>query len=126
MDSLSDSSSEKYRNINSLARAVVLKLLLANNCNKTKLNNTAWYLILFKNLFFFFFLTWTIFKVFIKFVKILFLFYVLVFCLQGMSDLSSPTKDGTHTLWRGRLSLNHCTTKGSPYGNHFFFFFFFW
>ena len=102
--------------MHSSARAVILKFLLANYCNKTKLNNTAWYLILFKIVFFF---TWTIFKVFIKFVKILFLFYVFVFCLQGMSDLSSPTRDGTHTLWRGRLSLNHCTTKGSPYGNQF-------
>ena len=60
------------------------------------------------------FLTWTIFKVFIEFVKILFLIYILVFCLQDMSDLSSLTRDGTHALWRGRVSLNHCTMKGSP------------
>ena len=40
---------------------------------------------------------WTIFKVFIESVTILLLFYVLVFWLQGMWDLSSPTRDQTHT-----------------------------
>ena len=46
-------------------------------------------------LFFFFFkdyLMWTILKVFIKFVTTLLLFYVLVFWLQSMWDLSS-TRD---------------------------------
>ena len=47
------------------------------------------------------FLTWTIFKVFIEFVTILLLFYVLVFWLQGMWDLSSPTKDWTWLPWKG-------------------------
>ena len=36
---------------------------------------------------------WTIFKVFIEFVTILFLFYVLVFFLRGMWGLSSLTRD---------------------------------
>ena len=36
---------------------------------------------------------WTIFKVFAEFVTLLFLFYVLVFWLQGMWDLSSLTRD---------------------------------
>ena len=40
---------------------------------------------------------WTIFKVLIEFVAILLLFYVLIFWPQGMWDLSSPTRDGTHT-----------------------------
>ena len=40
---------------------------------------------------------WTIFKVSIKFVTILFLFYVLVFWSQGIWDLSSPTRDWTHS-----------------------------
>ena len=45
-------------------------------------------------LFFAFFLMWTIFlKVFIEFVTILLLFYVLVFWLRGMWDLSSPTRN---------------------------------
>ena len=44
-----------------------------------------------------FFLMWIIFKVFTEFATILFLFYVLCnfffFWLQGMWDLSSPTRD---------------------------------
>ena len=36
---------------------------------------------------------WTTFKVFIEFVPMLLLLYVLVFWLQGMWDLSSPTRD---------------------------------
>ena len=40
-----------------------------------------------------FFLMWAIFKAFIEFVTILLLFHVLVFWLQGMCDLSSPTQD---------------------------------
>ena len=44
-------------------------------------------------LLFFFFLVWTIFKVFIEFVAILLLFYVLVFWPQGMWDLSFPTRN---------------------------------
>ena len=43
----------------------------------------------------FFFLMWTIFKVIIEFVTILFLFYVLVFWLPGMWDLSSPVRNWT-------------------------------
>ena len=38
---------------------------------------------------------WTIFKVFIEFVTRL--FYVLVYCLQGMWDLSSLSRDQTCT-----------------------------
>ena len=39
--------------------------------------------------FFFFLLMWTVFKVFIEFVAILFLFYALVFWPRGMWDLNS-------------------------------------
>ena len=39
------------------------------------------------------------------------LFYVLVFCLQGMWDLSSPTRDQTCIPCIGRWSLNHWTTR---------------
>ena len=42
-----------------------------------------------KFFFFFFFLMWTNFKVFIEFVTIVVLFYILVFCPQGMWDLAS-------------------------------------
>ena len=37
------------------------------------------------------------FKAFVEFVTILFLFYVLVFWPQGIWELSSPTRDPTHT-----------------------------
>ena len=40
---------------------------------------------------------WTIFKVFTEFVTILLLFYVLVFWLWGMWNLSSLIRDRTHT-----------------------------
>ena len=45
----------------------------------------------FARVFFFFkiFLMWTILKIFIEFVTILLLFCVLLFCAQGMWDLSS-------------------------------------
>ena len=52
-----------------------------------------------------FFLMWTIFKVFIEFVTILFMFYVLVWGPCGMWDLSSPTRHWTHTPCSGRQSL---------------------
>ena len=40
---------------------------------------------------------WTVFKVFIEFVTVLLLFYVLVFWLRGMWDLSSRTRYRTLT-----------------------------
>ena len=57
---------------------------------------------------------WTIFKVLIEFVTILLLFYVLVFWLQGMWDLSSLTRDRTRTSCIGRGSLNRWTTREVP------------
>ena len=53
----------------------------------------------FLNCFFkiFFFLMWTIFKVFVEFITILLLFHVLVLWLWGMWDLSSSAREGTHT-----------------------------
>ena len=57
---------------------------------------------------------WTIFNVFIEFVTILLLFYVLVFWLRGMWDLSSPTRDRTLTPCIKRQSLNHWTTREVP------------
>ena len=62
--------------------------------------------------FFLVFLMWTIFEVFIEVVTILLLFYVLLFWLWGTWDLSSPTRDQTHTPCIGRRSLNH---QGSPW-----------
>ena len=53
---------------------------------------------------------WTIFKVFTEFL----VFYVLAFWLRGMWDLSSPTRDRTHTPCIGRQSLNHRTTREVP------------
>ena len=50
------------------------------------------------------FLIWTIFKVFIEFITILFLFYVLAFWPQGMWDLISPIRDWTHLLhWKAKF-----------------------
>ena len=45
------------------------------------------------NFIFFFFLMWIIFKVFLEFVTISLLLYVLAFWLQGVWDLSFPTRD---------------------------------
>ena len=59
---------------------------------------------------------WTIFKVFIGFITILFLscFYVLVLWLWAMWDLISPTKDQTHISRTGRENLNHWATREIP------------
>ena len=59
----------------------------------------------------FFFLTWTIFKVFIEFATTLLLFHVLVFWSWGMKDLSSLIRDWTHTPCIRWQSLNHWTTR---------------
>ena len=62
---------------------------------------------------------WIIFKVFIKFVTIL-AFYVLIlgvvfmflsFWRRSMWDLSSLTRDGTHTPCTGRRNVNHWATR---------------
>ena len=50
----------------------------------------------------FWFLRYGPFLVFIDFATKLLLFSVLVFWLQSMWDLSSQTRDGTHTLCTGR------------------------
>ena len=54
------------------------------------------------------------FKVFIESVTIFLLFYVLDFWPLGMWDLSSPSRDQTHTLCIGRWSLNHWTARKVP------------
>ena len=61
------------------------------------------------------FLMWIIFKSFIEWVTILLLFYVLVFWPRGVWNLSSRTRDGTHTSWIERQSLNHWTTREVPH-----------
>ena len=53
-------------------------------------------------------------KGFLEFVTILFLFYVLVFWLRVMWDLSFPTRDWTFTPCIGRLSLNYLTAREVP------------
>ena len=57
----------------------------------------------------------TIFKVFIEFVTILFLFYVLLFWPQDMRDLSSPARDQTHTPGIGGPMLKSLDHQGSPH-----------
>ena len=59
------------------------------------------------------FLMWTIFKVFIEFVTILFVF-CFGFWLQDTWDLSSLNRDWTHTPCIRRWSLNHWTARDSP------------
>ena len=46
-------------------------------------------------------------------------FYVLVFWPRDMWDLSSPTRDQTHTPCIGRQSLHHWTTREVPF-HHIF------
>ena len=48
---------------------------------------------------------------FFEFATISLLFHVLGFWLQGMWNLSSPTRDQTHISYIGRWSLNQWTTK---------------
>ena len=57
---------------------------------------------------------WTIFNMFIEYVTLLLLCYVLVFCLQGTWDLSSPIWDQTLTPCIGRWNLHHWTTREVP------------
>ena len=57
----------------------------------------------------FFFLMWTIFKVFIELLQYCFCF-ICYFWLWGMWDLSSQTRDWTCNPCIGR-SLNHWTTR---------------
>ena len=58
---------------------------------------------------------WTIFKVFIEFVTILFLSSVLAFRPWGRWHLSSPTRDRTHPPSTGRWSLDHWTAREVPH-----------
>ena len=60
-----------------------------------------WVSYFFFNIYFF---MWTILKIFIEFVTVLFLFYDLLFWPRGMWDLSSPTRDQTNTPWFGKQS----------------------
>ena len=55
-----------------------------------------------------------IFKVFIKFVTILLLSHILIFCPQGMWDPSSLTRYQTSTTCIGRWSLNHWKARKLP------------
>ena len=58
---------------------------------------------------------WTIFKVFIEFITITSLFYILVFWAQGMWDLSSMTRNWTHSPSIERWNLKHWTTREVPW-----------
>ena len=53
-------------------------------------------------------------KIFIEFVTIFLLLYVLDFWPLGMWDLSSPSRNQTHTLCTGRWTLNHWTARKVP------------
>ena len=56
-------------------------------------------------------------KVLIEFVRILLLFYVLVFWQQGMRDLKCLTRDWTHIPYIRRWSPNHWPAREVP--SHF-------
>ena len=62
------------------------------------------------------------FQIFIEFVTLLLLLYVLSFWPQGMWDLGSPVKVGTHITCTGRSSLNHWTARDIPSIHSFLFF----
>ena len=63
---------------------------------------------------------WTIFKVITEFVTVLLLFYVFVFWLQGVWDLSFLIRDQPCTpSCTGRWSLDHWTTREGPESGHF-------
>ena len=47
--------------------------------------------------------------------NLLLLFYVLIFCPQGMWDLSSLTRDWTWTTYSERWSLHHWATREVPW-----------
>lgn len=64
---------------------------------------------------FFFFLMCAIFKVCIQLVITLLLFRVLAFCLWGLWNPSSPTRDRTQIPWVGRWSRNPWTTSEVPH-----------
>ena len=61
-----------------------------------------------------FFIFWQFLKVFIKFVTTLLLFYVLIFWLWGMWNLSSLTRVQTHTLCIRRWNRNQWTVRIVP------------
>ena len=70
-----------------------------------------------KNWFFFccfFFFMWTIFKVCIEFVTVLFLFYVLAVLAPGHVWSWPLTRDGDHTPCLGGPNLNHWPPGRSP------------
>ena len=54
---------------------------------------------------------WTILKVFIEFVTILFLFYVLFFWSQDMWDLRSLTKELTSSVLEGEVQATETPGK---------------
>ena len=60
--------------------------------------------------YFYFFLMWTVFKVFIEFATVLLLFHVLVFWPKGMRDLGSLTENRACTPACGGVVL----TAGLP------------
>ena len=60
---------------------------------------------------------WTILKICIEVVMMSLLFYVLGFWPWGTWDLSSPSRDWTHTPCLGRQSPNHWTTWEVPWDN---------
>lgn len=67
-----------------------------------------------------FFLMWTIFKVFIEFVTILFLFSVLVFWPHGMQNRSSSTRDQTCTPCFGNTKSQPQDHQGRPSSTFYF------
>ena len=63
---------------------------------------------------FFFFLMWTILKVFIEFLAMWLLSSIFIFWPQGMYDLICQSRDPTHIPCSRRPNLNHWTTTEVP------------
>ena len=62
----------------------------------------------------FFFFMWAICKSLLNLLQCCFFFYVLVFWLPGMCNLSSLIRDQIHIPCNGRWSLNHWTAREVP------------
>ena len=95
---LSEKAWEKFARICEFQEVWIRKkILIRERCVFLWFFFFFWRGVLFIFKLFFFFLKWTILKIFIEFVTVLLLFYVSGFWQQGMWDLSFLTRDWTWT-----------------------------
>ena len=112
------------RNHQGILRKNKIYSLVPSVCKTTLSINTYMYFTMVHYLVFLkIFLMWTIFKVFIESVTIflpLFFFVCFFFLAMRHVDLSSLTRDQTHTPCTGRWPLTHWTTRELPRMHYFF------